>query len=119
MSPSKAKGDRWERDLVSFFRRWGFSQAARLRQTGEADEGDLTIGSPLWALEAKDDASLSPWAMASQAEREASNAGKPFGVAVRKSPRRPPEEAVVLMTMKTWLRLVEFTEEGLRDDIRD
>lgn len=111
-NPSKEKGDRWERDLVRFLRAEGFEQAARLRQTGERDEGDLTIGSPLWALEAKDTKSLSPWAMAIQAEEEARNAGKPFGVAVRKSPRRPTGEAVVMMTMKTWLRLVRYLEES-------
>jgi len=109
--PSKAKGDRWERELVRFLRDSGFPQAARLRQTGEADEGDLTIGSPLWALEAKDDKSLSPWAMAEQAEREARNAGKPFGVAVRKSPRRSTSEATVVMTMGTWLRMVRYCEQ--------
>lgn len=108
-SPSKEKGDRWERDLVSFLKAEGFPHATRLRQTGR-DVGDLTIGSPFWALEAKDDKSLSPWAMASQAEREASHAGKPFGVALRKSPRRGPGEAVVLMTMATWVRLVKYME---------
>ena len=110
---SKLKGDRWERDLVAYLRSVGFSQAARLRQTGERDEGDLTLGSPLWALEAKDDTSMSPWAMASQAEEEARNAGKPFGVALRKSPRRPPEECVILMTMNTWTRLVRYLEEDI------
>ena len=109
-NPSKAKGDRWERALVTYFRELGFVSAARLRQTGENDEGDLTLGSPLWAIEAKDDQSMSPWAMCEQAEREARNAGKPFGVAVRKSPRRPTGEAVVMMTMSTWIKLVRYME---------
>lgn len=109
-TPSKEKGDRWERALVTYFRSQGFSQAARLRQTGEADEGDLTIGSRLWAIEAKDDKGLSPWAMAAQAEAEAENAGKPFGVAIRKSPRRPTEGATVIMTLRTWVALVRYLE---------
>lgn len=112
-NPSKAKGNRWENDLVKFFRSRGFVQAARLRQIGTADEGDLTIGSDWWALEAKDDKSMSSWAMARQAELEAVNASKPFGVAVRKSPRRPPSEAVVMMTMETWLRVVSKVEGEL------
>lgn len=110
-NPSKAKGDRWERALVEHFRSRGLPQAARLRQTGVYDCGDLTIGSELWGLEAKDDASMSPRAMAEQAERGARNAGKPFGVAIRKSPRRPTGDAVVMMTLETWLRLVIYLEE--------
>lgn len=109
-TPSKRKGDAWERALVDHFRKRGFSQAARLRQTGSRDEGDLTIGSLWWAIEAKDDKSLSPWAMASQAAQEADNSGKPFGVAIRKSPRRPTREATVTMTLDTWLALVALIE---------
>ena len=112
-NPSKAKGDRWERELVKFLRDSGFPQAARLRQTGVADEGDLTIGSPLWALEAKDDRSLSPAAMVAQADAEAVAANKPFGVVLRKSPQRPVSEAVVMMSMKTWVRLVRFLEDEI------
>ena len=111
-NPSKAKGDRWERALVSYFQEQGFTQAARLRQTGEHDQGDITLGSPYWAIEAKDDKGLSPYAMAEQAEREARNAAKPFGVAIRKSPRRPTEDATGIMSMKTWLRIVRYIETG-------
>ena len=109
---SKAKGDRWERALVQFFQDRGFSQAARLRQTGQHDQGDITIGSPYWAIEAKDDKGLSPFAMAKQAENEARNAGKPFGVAIRKSPRRPTEDATVIMSMGTFVRIVRYLETG-------
>jgi hypothetical protein len=109
-NPSKSKGDRWERALVDFFRSRGHNQVARLRARGVLDEGDLT-GFPLWAVEAKDDSTMSPWAMALQAEAEASNAKKPFGAAFRKSPRRPPSEATVIMTMETWLRLNTYIHQ--------
>lgn len=113
-NPSKAKGDRWERALVAFFRSRGYQEVARLRARGKDDEGDLT-GFPLWAIEAKDDKGLSPHAMAAQADKEARNAGKPFGAAIRKSPRRPTEEAVVLMSLETWLRLNTYIEEIRRE----
>jgi len=109
-NPSKSKGDRWERALVDFFRSRGYQDVARLRARGAHDEGDLG-GFPLWVVEAKDDSTMSPWAMAAQAEAEAANAGKPFGAAFRKSPRRPTEEATVIMTMATWVRLNNYINQ--------
>lgn len=106
-NPSKEKGDRWERALVTELGRQGFP-ASRVRQTGRFDQGDIYLdGDSYWMVEAKNDKGLSPHAMAAQADRGAANAGRPFGVVVRKSPRRPPGEAVVMMSLNTWLAVVE------------
>ena len=107
---SKRKGDAWERLVVRMLRAAGFSQAARLRQTGEHDEGD--VGGLAWfAVECKDDKSLSPYQMCVQADREAVAASKPYGVVVRKSPRRVPEDAVVMMSWEAFVRLAKYLEE--------
>lgn len=119
-TPSQRKGARWEKACVDYIndRLEGAGlEVERQRQAGRLDRGDLG-GLDLWALECKDDASMSPQAMAAQADREAKNAGKPFGVALRKTRGKGAQGGTVIMTMETWLDLVEYVE-GLRKQFRE
>lgn len=114
------KGYRWEAASVKFINarleKLGL-EVKRQRQTGRNDEGDLG-GLDLWAIECKDDASMSPQAMAEQARREADNSGKPFGVVVRKTRGKGPHGAVAVMTIQHWLDLVEYMET-LRSEYKE
>ena len=105
-NPNKAKGSRWEAALVTFFREHGFLEVARIRGAGTKDEGDLG-GLRSFALEAKDHAKPDYHAFVRQAKCEASNAGKPFGVAIQKKRRAPTEEALVVMDLETFVRLLK------------
>lgn len=108
---SKRKGDAWERVVVRTLRAAGFSHVSRLRTAGVKDVGDLG-GMRHFALECKNDNNMSPYAMCVQAEREAVNAGKPYGVVLKKSPRRVPEEMVVMMSYSTFVKLAHYLEES-------
>jgi len=108
---SKRKGDAWEVACVKALKEAGFSQVSRLRQNGRKDVGDLG-GLEWFGLECKDDNSLSAVKMVEQADREAVHAMKPFGVVLRKSPRRPADEMVVMMSFATFVRLNKYMEDS-------
>jgi hypothetical protein len=112
-NPQKAKGTRWESEVVRYLRSVGFDEARREVQRGARDVGDIG-GFPLWAIEAKAYASVSHSVLAdfvAQANREARHAGKPFGIVVIKRPRHRTADGFVVMDLETWTRL----ERHLRD----
>jgi hypothetical protein len=106
-NPNKERGSRWEARLVAFLREQGFPEAVRIRGRGANDEGDLG-GFPLWAIEAKDHASIDLPGFVKQAKQEAINSGKPFGIAVIKKRRAAAQDAYVVMDLETWVRLEKY-----------
>jgi len=111
-NPQKAKGTRWESAVVTFLRDLGFPEARREVQRGRLDVGDVG-GFPLWALECKAYKTVSFSVLAefaTQAKREAVNAGKPWGAVVLKRPRASTADAFVIMDLATWAEV----EKALR-----
>jgi hypothetical protein len=107
VNPQKAKGTRWESSIVAFLRDLGFTEARREVQRGRLDVGDIG-GFAVWAIEAKAYKSVTFGLLADfvgQANREASNAGKPFGIVVLKRPRAGTGDAFVIMDLATWARV--------------
>ena len=80
MSASRAKGTRWESVIVAFLRDHGFTWADRIPMSGSKDRGDVTLGPGSPIVEAKN-LRQDEWAKGlDEANKEAHNAGAPFGV---------------------------------------
>lgn len=106
-NPQKAKGTAWESAIVTFLRDLGFTEARREVQRGRLDVGDIG-GFVSWAIEAKAYKSITFSLLGdfvAQANREADNAGKPFGIVVLKYPRHSTDQAFVIMDLATWTRV--------------
>ena len=106
-NPSKARGTRWESEVVKYLRPNGFPAARRNVQTGSKDIGDIG-GVPYFALEAKDTQKHTLSDFVKQANREAENAGVPWGAAVIKKRHHPTAEAYVVMDLATFAEVALF-----------
>ena len=106
-NPNKAKGSQWERDIVGYLQAHGFPYAERRFGAGQQnDKGDI-LGIPGVTIEAKNHAkfALSDWL--AQAETERVNAGNKHGVVVVKRRGRATKEGYVVMTLETFVEIVE------------
>jgi hypothetical protein len=111
VSANKAKGTKWEVDLVKglggfFLGRFGL-MPRRVAQEGFHDTGDLHGISPFIG-QAKN---WKSWEDAMRegldgAEKQKLEAGEPFGVAFVKRVRKPVGKGYAVMTVETWARLV-------------
>lgn len=111
MSAAKAKGTRWESDLVTYlagvFRgRYGL-EPRRVAQEGFLDTGDVHGIDPFVA-QAK---AYRSWEEAMRvgldgAELQAQRAGRDYGVAFVKRPRRRTGEGYAVMRISTFARLL-------------
>ncbi|WGH21109.1 holliday junction resolvase [Arthrobacter phage Cassia] len=106
MSANKAKGTKWETDLVRFFRDQGIP-ARRVAQEGFNDSGDLHGLSP-FVGQAKN---YKSWEEAIRlgldgAEKQKVNAGEPFGVAFVKRVRKGVGQGYAVMTVQTFADLL-------------
>lgn len=108
-NPNKDRGSRWERALATYFQESGFPEVDRIRGKGLRDVGDLG-GLRSFVIEAKDWARPNFPEFIRQAKTEAQNAGKPFGVAIQKKRRAPVGDALVLMDLDSFLRLLQYIE---------
>jgi hypothetical protein len=100
-NPSKARGSQFERDCALFF---GLERAYGAGRP--KDVGDLA-GDRLFVYEAK---ALRKYDLATavrEAELEAGNAKKPFGVALIKKPRASIQDCFVVLSFETWRLLRE------------
>ena len=111
MSTNKAKGTKWETDLVrslsAFFRGRSGLAPRRVAQEGFLDTGDLHGLSP-FVGQAKNWAS---WQDAIRegldgAEVQRLRAGESYGVAFVKRVRRSPGDAYAVTTIATWARVL-------------
>ncbi|WP_431888693.1 hypothetical protein [Nocardiopsis alba] len=120
---ARAKGTAWESAIRDFLNRaLGLVHAdgrfldptdpdnvRRQPQEGVRDVGDL------WArpfvLEAKAEKSYDLASYVRQAEREAEAAGLPFGVAVVKRPRARVEDGYVVLSLRTFARVLQYLRD--------
>lgn len=106
MSAAKAKGTRWESDIVRALREAGFVQAERRAGNGTHDRGDIA-GVPGLVIEAKNCArtELAEWV--DEADCEARNDGARYGVVWHhRRGKAAPEDGYVTMSGATFLRLL-------------
>jgi hypothetical protein len=101
---AKAKGTRYESEIRDFLNTLGFD-VKRVVQMGRADQGDLH-GYPLHIIEAKSVKTIDLPSFVRQADREAVNAGEPFGVAFIKKVRGSTAEGYAVRSIATDIRLV-------------
>ena len=104
-SANKAKGTRFESDVVAFIAARKPYQVERRAQHGASDRGDV-VGVPDWAIEIKN---VKDWSkrlgqFVTEAETEAVNAGVPFGAVVIKRRNDSTARAYVVMSLD------QFTE---------
>ncbi|BDM70567.1 hypothetical protein HEK616_40540 [Streptomyces nigrescens] len=113
---NKAKGTRYESELRDYLNDLGFT-VRRVVQMGNKDQGDLH-GYPLHIIEAKNVKSIDLPSFVRQADREAINAGEPFGVAFVKKARGATGDGYAVRSIATDVRLVarlRDMEEALKD----
>lgn len=107
MSTNKAKGTKWETDLVRYLREHGAPEARRVPQEGFLDTGDLHGLSPFIG-QAKN---WKSWEAAIRegldgAEVQKVRAGEPFGVAFVKRARKSTGGGYAVMTVATFADLL-------------
>ncbi|WP_461296349.1 hypothetical protein [Streptomyces harbinensis] len=129
-NPNKAKGTAWESNVRDFLNRelgltndggafldpYSGLNVRRAAQEGAADVGD--IHAVPFILEAKNVAGSAVPTWLRQAEREAVNAGFPYGVAVVKARRAPIGNGLVHFGVRTWtsVRLeLGMTSQGMAE----
>ena len=103
----KAKGTAFESSLLPYIRNF-YPYAERRVQGGAQDKGDYNLpGESRFILEAKCHKSMSLSEWLSEAEKEAKNAGVPYGIVVHKRRgKTDPAMQYVTMTLKTFMELV-------------
>ncbi|MGW2633801.1 hypothetical protein ACWC2K_31340 [Streptomyces chattanoogensis] len=123
-NPNKQKGTAWERAVRHFLNtalgqyvdHWKDASypwrdphdpdnITRPAQTGAKDVGDLHARP--FVIECKAEKSIRLADYVRQANKEATNAGFPYGVAVVKAPRRRVEDAYAVMDLVTFGRVLQ------------
>ena len=104
-NPNKAKGSKWELDVVKYFNERGFPEVERRYGAGATlDKGDIN-GVKDTVVEAKNWAKISLSTIMDEALVEQKNAKKKFGISVIKRRNRNVKEAYVVMTLEQWIDL--------------
>lgn len=114
-NPAKARGTRFESDVVGFLRDRGLP-ARRVAQTGRLDTGDIHGISPfiLQAKAYKDLTAAFRDGLAG-AKEQAPRAGEPFGAAVVKRPRKSTGDAYVVLDLESFARLLHWFASATTD----
>lgn len=104
---NKAKGTRWESDVVRYLRENGFRQARRAAQEGRKDVGDIHVRD--FALQAKAYTNVAEGVRAGveRVAEQRDNAGLAYAAAVIKRPRKNVREGLVVMTLHEFVRLLK------------
>ncbi len=103
-NPSKAKGTRFETDVLRYLQESEIT-ARRNAPSGAKDVGDIRVGDT-FTLEAKACARIELAAFVDEANVEAHHAGTPYGAAVVKRRRKGVGDAFVVMDLTTFSNLV-------------
>lgn len=103
MNASKRKGTAFETAVVNFLRKW-FPFVERRALRGNKDCWDIT-GIPGWMIECKAEKAIDLAGYMDEVEEQTANATAQYGIAVVKRRNRPVEDAYVVMTLATWVRL--------------
>lgn len=106
-NPNKAKGTKWETDVVRYLRDQGIP-ARRNAQHGLKDIGDIWF--PDFTIEAKDHAKIDLASFVDQSTRESDSAGTSFGVAVVKRRNKNVKHGYAVMDLETFTRLAKLTQ---------
>lgn len=101
---NKAKGTRYESEIREFLNARGFT-VNRVAQMGRLDQGDLH-GYPLHIIECKNVKSIDLPSFVRQADKEATNAGRPFGVAFVRKARGATADGYAVRSIGTDVRLI-------------
>ncbi|WP_431980809.1 hypothetical protein [Streptomyces qinglanensis] len=128
-NPNKTKGTTWEREvrhylnatLGQYVDHWKDAaypwrdphdpdNVTRPAQTGVRDVGDLHARP--FVLECKAERSIRLADYVRQADREATHAGFPYGVAVVKAPRRPVGDGYAVMNLETFAQVLATLREA-------
>ncbi len=105
-NPSGRKGSDFELSLIPLLRKH-MTHVVRLGKQGVKDKGDYYLPDPRYVLEAKNCVRLDLAGWLKEAETEAANAGKPYGVIVHKRKgTRDPAQQYVTCTLGTFLELL-------------
>jgi hypothetical protein len=104
---NKAKGTKWESDIVRYLKANGIPSAHRVAQTGRDDSGDIHGVSP-FILQAKDLASVTDGARigVAGANSQAAIARESYGAAVVKRRNHSAANAYVVMDLETFTRML-------------
>lgn len=114
--PNKAKGNRWELAVVRYLAEHFGREVRRPHQEGHVDVGDIHL-SP-FAIQAKDVAALSLPATVRAAEAQAKAAQEEYAVVVHKVRGKPPEDAIVSMSLRQFRVLVRQLRDAEYNEFR-
>ena len=108
---SKQKGARFERQLASKFREYGYSDSRRTAQyCGNTGDASDVVGLPHIHVEAKHQEQMRLYDWMDQAKRDASGTGNIPVVFHKKN----NAEILVTMTLDDWMNLYREFETGFR-----
>ena len=100
---SKAKGARFERQLASKFREYGYEARRTAQYCGNTGEASDVVGLPGIHIEAKHQETMRLYEWISQAKRDAENGGKGYLPAVFH--KKNNADILVTMTLDDWMNL--------------
>ncbi|CAM5406055.1 hypothetical protein ACTFBT_01050 [Streptomyces microflavus] len=109
-NPSKAKGTAWESAWTAYIREHHTPTAHRNVQMGAKDIGDVS-GYFLHAAELKAEKTITLSSYIAQANKEAVNAGQPYGCAVIKRRMKGTADGYVVRDVATDVRLMNRMQE--------
>jgi Holliday junction resolvase len=109
---SKQKGARFERQLASKFREYGYADAKRTVQyCGNTGEAADVKGLPGIHIEAKHQETMRLYEWVSQAKRDSEGSGRLPAVFHKKN----NAEILVTMTLEDWMNLYREWEAGFKE----
>jgi Holliday junction resolvase len=103
VSKSRAKGTRFESEVVEYLKAHGFPHAERRAMHGTMDKGDIA-GVAGVVIECKAEQSITLSEYMDEVADEVLNAGARCGVAVVKRRRRGVSEAYVIQPLEQWVK---------------
>lgn len=105
-SRAKAKGSKFERDVVEYLKRQGWKVSRAYGAGANRDVGDIY---GLWrtVVECKNEQRIDLAGYMQELEVEMENAEALWGAAVVKRRNKPTADSYVVMPMKLWVRVIE------------
>lgn len=105
---SKQKGARFERQLASKFREYGYQARRTAQYCGNTGDASDVVGLPGLHIEAKHQETMRLYEWMSQAKRDAEGTGRLPAVFHKKN----NAEVLVTMTLEDWMNLYREWEAG-------
>lgn len=109
---SKQKGARFERQLASRFREYGYKARRTAQYCGNTGDASDVVGLPLIHVEAKHQERMQLYEWIAQAKRDAEAGGKLPAVFHKKN----NAEILVTMTLEDWMHIYREFEAGFREE---